>query len=299
MFRNTIAEVNYIGTKGTHLLMRRNIAQALPYDPANPLSVSARKPFPNFVVYIDSDFSGNSNYHSMNAKLERHTSSLVATRRLHVGEEHRQQVGGGRHRRIRVQWLAGSAGQQPAGAGSRPVGLRRRPPPRRQLRLQPAVRKGEKIAGDATGVKNAIVGGWQVNGIVTFQRGFPITITAADAGGLNDSFGTNRADIVGDPYPSGFEKTVNAWFNTAAFAQPAPGRFGSIGRNTLRGPGINNMDLALFKNFEIGKGSRLQFRFESFNTFNHTQFNAPVVNVADPSSDASSAPGPAGSTSWD
>ena len=58
VYRNTIAEVNYIGTKGTNLLMRRNIAQALPYDPANPLSVAARKPFPNFVVYIDSDFSG-------------------------------------------------------------------------------------------------------------------------------------------------------------------------------------------------------------------------------------------------
>jgi len=131
-------------------------------------------------------------------------------------------------------------------------------------------------------VKDAIVGGWQVNGILTFQRGFPITIQAADAGGLNDSFGTNRANLVGDPYPSGFEKSVTQWFNTAAFAQPEPGRFGNIGRNTLRGPGTNNLDLALFKNFALGMGSRLQFRFESFNAFNHTQFNAPEVNVSNP-----------------
>src|SRR4029453_6686896 len=122
--------------------------------------------------------------------------------------------------------------------------------------------KGEKFASSASGVKNAIVGGWQVNGIVTLQRGFPITITAADAGGLNDSFGTNRADIVGDPYPDGFNKSIDAWFNTGAFAQPAPGRFGSIGRNTLRGPGIKNLDRALFTKFDVARGSRLQFRFE-------------------------------------
>ena len=282
VYRNTIAEVNYIGTKGTNLLMRRNIAQALPYDPANPLSVAARKPFPNFVVYIDSDFSGDSNYHSMNAKLERHTSSLVAT--------------------VVYTW-AKSTDNKSAAAGigasefngwqglldnSRPELDRGRSDFDVDHRLVGSFvynlpfGKGEKFAGDATGVKNAIVGGWQVNGIATFQRGFPMTITAADAGGLNDSFGTNRANLVGDPYPSGFEQSINAWFNTAAFAQPAPGQFGNIGRNTLRGPGINNFDLALFKNFDLGMGSRLQFRFESFNAFNHTQWNAPKYERREP-----------------
>jgi hypothetical protein len=281
ILRSTIFELNYIGTKGTDLLMRRNIAQALPYDPANPKSVAERKPYPNFVVYIDSDFSGTSNYNAMNAKLERHTSSLVAT--------------------VVYTW-AKSTDNKSAAAGigasnfngwqgtldnSRPELDRGRSDFDVDHRLVGSFiynlpfGKGEKFATDASGVKNALVGGWQVNGIATFQRGFPITITAADAGGLNDSFGTNRADIVGDPYPDGFTKSIDAWFNTAAFRQPAPGSFGSVGRNTLRGPGINNLDLALFKNFDVGRGSRVQFRFESFNTFNHAQFNAPVVNVAD------------------
>jgi hypothetical protein len=281
ILRSTIFELNYIGTKGTDLLMRRNIAQALPYDPANPKSVAERKPYPNFVVYIDSDFSGTSNYNAMNAKLERHTSSLVAT--------------------VVYTW-AKSTDNKSAAAGigasnfngwqgtldnSRPELDRGRSDFDVDHRLVGSFiynlpfGKGEKFATDASGVKNALVGGWQVNGIATFQRGFPITITAADAGGLNDSFGTNRADIVGDPYPDGFTKSIDAWFNTAAFRQPAPGSFGSVGRNTLRGPGINNLDLALFKNFDVARGSRVQFRFESFNTFNHAQFNAPVVNVAD------------------
>src|SRR5581483_1367781 len=81
---NTTLEVNYIGNKGTHLLMRRNIAQALPPNPNIPLtdprnSVAARKPFPNFAVFIDSDWSGNSIYNAMNVKFERRTTTMAAT----------------------------------------------------------------------------------------------------------------------------------------------------------------------------------------------------------------------------
>jgi hypothetical protein len=280
VWTNTIAEVNYIGTHGTHLLMRRNIAQALPYDPANPLPVDARKPFPNFQVYIDSDFSGDSTYHSINTKLERHTSSLVAT--------------------VVYTW-ARSVDSKSAAAGIGASGyngwqglLNNNDPEADHGRSDFDVDhrlvtsfvynlpfgRGEKFAGDASGVKNALIGGWQVNGIATFQRGFPITIQANDAGGLNDSFGTNRADLVGDPSPGGFSSSQDAWFNTAAFAQPAPGRFGSVGRNTLRGPGINNWDLAFFKNIEFPGNTRLQLRFESFNAFNHTQWSTVETNVA-------------------
>ncbi len=282
LFTNTIAEVNYIGTKGTNLLMRRNIAQALPYDPANPLSVRDRKPFPNFEVYIDSDFSGDSNYHSMNAKIERHTRSLVGTLVYTWAKstDNKSAAAG--------IGASGFNGWQGLLDNSRPELDRGRSDFDVDHRLVGSFvynlpfGNGEKLAADATGLKQALVGGWQVNGIATFQRGFPMTIQAADGGGLNDSFGTNRANLVGDPYPSGFEQTINAWFNTAAFAQPANGQFGNIGRNTLRGPGINNFDLALFKNFDLGMGSRLQFRFESFNAFNHTQWNAPNTNVSNP-----------------
>ena len=68
--RNTTLELNYIGNKGTNLLMRRNIAQALPVHPANPRGRSERKPFPNFVAYIDSDWGGRSKYNAFNTKLE-------------------------------------------------------------------------------------------------------------------------------------------------------------------------------------------------------------------------------------
>ena len=75
----TTMELNYIGTHGSNLLMRRNIAQALPFDPANPLSVAARKPYPNFIVYIDSDWSGRSNYNALNTKLEHRGRGAILT----------------------------------------------------------------------------------------------------------------------------------------------------------------------------------------------------------------------------
>ena len=79
MVPRTTLEVNYIGTHGSNLLMRRNIAQAFLFDPSNPQSVAARKPFPNFVTYIDSDWSGRSNYNALNTKIEHRGVGAILT----------------------------------------------------------------------------------------------------------------------------------------------------------------------------------------------------------------------------
>jgi hypothetical protein len=95
---------------------------------------------------------------------------------------------------------------------------------------------------------------------------------------LNDSQGTNRADVVGTPR---LTKTIDQWFDTSAFRRPAAGFLGTSGRSVLRAPGINNWDTGLFKNFAITEKVSFQFRFESFNAFNHTQWGVPVRDVAD------------------
>ena len=278
LLANTTVELNYIGTHGSNLLMRRNIAQALPYDPANPLPVADRKPFPNFIVYIDSDWSGRSQYNALNTKLEHRGRGAILT--------------------FAYTWARSTDSKSAAaGIGSSGFngwqGFLNNHDPERDYGLSDfdvdhrlvgsfvynlPFGTGERFASDTTGLKNAVIGGWQVNGIYTWQRGFPMTITAADLGGLSDTQGTNRADLVGDP--SVDNRTVNRWFNTAAFAQPAPGALGNLGRNTERGPGVNNLDLALFKNFALGRGMRLQFRLESFNALNRTQFAGVSTNIA-------------------
>jgi len=117
-----------------------------------------------------------------------------------------------------------------------------------------------------------------LDGIVTFQRGFPYSIYAQDLGGALDDF-NNRAHLVGNPNSG--SHTIAQWFNTAAFSQPDAGVIGTSGRNILRGPGINNWDMSVFKNFEIREQMRLQMRLESFNAFNHTQWGGPHHNIAD------------------
>jgi hypothetical protein len=286
---NTTFEVSYIGNKGTHLLMRRNIAQAVPpRDPAlcaatptaGDCPVLARRPFPNFVVYIDSDWSGNSIYNSLNARIERRTNSMIFTTVYRWAKS------------IDNKSAAAGIGNDVAGwqgfLNNHDV---RRDRGRSEFdvdhRLVTSVvynlpfGRGGKYLSNVGRAADLVVGGWQVNGIITFQAGFPMTISAADVGGLNDTFGTNRADVVGDINPSGFKKTTDKWFATEAFKQPAAGFLGNSGRGILELPGTNNWDTGLFKNFRVAESVSVQFRFESFNAWNHTQWGGPVRSVAD------------------
>ena len=245
----TSLEVNYIGTHGSNLLMRRNIAQAFLFDPSNPQSVAARKPFPNFATYIDSEWSGRSSYNALNTKIEhRGVGAILTFAYTYAKSTDSKSAAAG----IGASGFNGWQGFLDNHDPERDYGLSDFDVDHRLVGsfvYNLPFGSGEKFAGDATGVKNAVVGGWQVNGIYTWQRGFPITITAADLGGLNDTSAPTGPNLVGDP--STGDRTVDRWFNTAAFAQPAPGALGDLGRNTERGPGVNNLDLALFKNFPI------------------------------------------------
>lgn len=122
----------------------------------------------------------------------------------------------------------------------------------------------------SSGVTHSLLGGWEISGITMFETGTPLNLGyGKDNLGLGG--GTNsRPDIVGAiDYPH----TVDAWFGTGAFAAPAPLQFGTLARNALVGPGRDNWDIALFKSFAFTEHSGLEFRVETYNTFNHTQFN--------------------------
>jgi hypothetical protein len=117
----------------------------------------------------------------------------------------------------------------------------------------------------------ALLGGWEVSGIVTMQTGLPLNITQGGSQGNNGlANSTNRPDLVGTvSYPH----TVDEWFNTGAFVSPAIGAWGNSKRGIVRGPGRQNWNVSMFKSFVFNeRGSRLEFRAESFNTWNHTQF---------------------------
>jgi hypothetical protein len=125
------------------------------------------------------------------------------------------------------------------------------------------------------------VGGWQVSGIVTLESGLPINIgISGGQGGNGVANGANRPNLTSTlttPH------TVAEWFSPSAFSLPALGAWGTLGRNALRGPGRDNWNVSLFKSFMLSesRGSRLELRLETFNTWNHTQFDAVDTNLGD------------------
>jgi len=134
-------------------------------------------------------------------------------------------------------------------------------------------------------VVDAIVGGWQVNGIVNFQSGQLYNVTALNTIPSVGSQGAERANLVGDPNngtcPNGAAVgSRTCWFNTSAFGLPPKGTFGTFSRNVLRGDGRNNLDLSIFRNFPITERTRLEFRAEAFNITNSPIWGNPNANIS-------------------
>ena len=136
--------------------------------------------------------------------------------------------------------------------------------------------------------ERSLLGGWVFSGITTLETGLPQNVTwnGADTLGLGGGT-TNRPDVAGTI--SG-PKTQKAWFNAAAFAEPVPqwsgggnNGFGNAGRNDVRGPGLANWNLSLFKSFALNESSttRFELRVESYNSFNHTQFSGLDLGATD------------------
>jgi hypothetical protein len=124
--------------------------------------------------------------------------------------------------------------------------------------------------------RGRLLGGWQLNGIATMLSGFPFTPQIGsnrsgdgdtrnpDRPSLNPSF--TGPIVLGNPHQ---------WFDPNAFVLPTARTFGNLGRGTLIGPGLADLDLSLFKNFPITERMNLQFRTEVFNLLNHPNFASP------------------------
>ena len=139
--------------------------------------------------------------------------------------------------------------------------------------------RGKKFLNGARGVENAVVGGWQVNGITVFSLGVPFGVSAPSGVPDVDAKAVTANRTCDGTLPRG-ERTRLRYFDTSCFSLPAPGTFGNSARNLWHGPGINNWDLSVFKNFRLWSDrSQLQYRFESFNFFNHTQFSNPASGL--------------------
>src|SRR5260370_15027244 len=111
-------------------------------------------------------------------------------------------------------------------------------------------------------IVNAVLGGWQTSGALTANTGAPFTVLVGGPN-LTGSLGGNvYPDRVGQGALSADRRSLNHWFDTSAFVDPQPYRFGTAGRNILRGPGYGAFDLGLMKDFHlpVTEQARLQVR---------------------------------------
>jgi hypothetical protein len=261
-----VLSTSYVGNKGTHL---ENIHQAnqLPVSLLGPndrfggLTPQQRRPFPNanLVQSMQNDLNGN--YHSLQVKGEwrfaRGLSSLTAytwSKALEVfrGDNqdnwNRRTSYGPTRTDLRHAFVESWTYELPFGTRKR------------------WLQKG--------GLAGQVLGGWQVNGILTARSGFPLRLSAAS--NLSGSFNLyQRPDRIRDGNLPESERTLDRWFDTSAFAVPQQYTFGNSGNGVVRGPGLFNVDLSLFKQFRVFEGKRIEFRAEAFNFTNTPGFQVP------------------------
>jgi len=162
--------------------------------------------------------------------------------------------------------------------------------------------RGHKYGTEWKGVTQALLGGWEVGGIVNARSGLPVQVqivrpdvvyidgagnvfgspaagrtAVVNTPGGGNSRNVRRPDIV--PGVNPYLKDGTQWLNPAAFATPAPGEFGNMQRGSIRGPNFKQMDMLVSKRVETGGSSALEFRIEVFNLFNVTNFANPPASL--------------------
>jgi hypothetical protein len=267
-------DVGYAGSLGRHLSWQRNLENVplgTRFNPANADPTNPRVPLPDVFLLpvqgysgIGSDeAAGTSNYNSLQVSANRRFARSVEFGASWTWSKAMDYVDGGYGvvntlAPVRM-WNYGLAGFDRTHA-LKVNGLWDLP--KLKWNFMPA---------------KAVLNGWQFSTITTFQSGAPLGIgftqvTATDITGTPSI--SARVVVTGNPVLPKSERTFSRNFNTSVFRPPTVGTFGNAAKTLVRGPGVNNWDIALVKNFPIRDRLRAQFRSEFYNAFNHTQFSA-------------------------
>jgi Carboxypeptidase regulatory-like domain len=140
--------------------------------------------------------------------------------------------------------------------------------------------QGKYWLNNAGPVANGVLGGWQVNGIVTLLSGFPITpLVGSNRSGDGDTRNPDRPSLNPDFTGDVLLRKQSQWFDPNAFVLPTVGTFGNSGRGTLTGPGLATVDTSFFKDTALAEKVTAQFRIEIFNMLNRANLGNPNAIV--------------------
>jgi hypothetical protein len=306
-WRNTIAQLSYVGSKGTHLTLERDLNQVFPtplsadpFGPGQPIT-SANCPAPGVPggtvngqavtgqagINLNIACNGSPNafrpYLGLGGitSLENQANSIYNAMQLSV----RRTVG-----RLQAS-LAYTWSHSIDDASDRYDGnfvnsynfaSNRASSTFDQRQLLNISYAYDLPFFTKQGMMNKVLGGWQLTGITSFQTGTPFTVTNSifgDNAGVGNSVGTSSyPDVVGNPRTA--PPIVNAsgipgplLFNPTVFVEPRGLTFGNAGRSSMNNPSRTNFDMGLFKHFAFTESRAIEFRAEGFNIFNHTQWS--------------------------
>lgn len=300
-WNNWLVETSYVGSKGTHLLSLQNrdlnqlnpqffsqgsgLLQSVPNPffgiiPTGPLSAATTtraqllRPFPQFTdVQGGYSFLGDSIYHAFALKVEKRFSEDFSLLTAYTFSK-------------LIDAVAGSSGTSRPGAAQNTGVLnwydlsRERSKGAEDIphRLVFTGLWALPFAKEANGWKQQVMGGWQLNMIMTLQSGSTISLTAPGTSGV---IGGNRPNVVDGVDPKLDNPTIERWFNTDAFTAPAPFTLGNGSRTlpSVMTDGVANFDLSIFKDFAITERTKLQLRGEAFNLMNTPTFDTPNRSV--------------------
>ncbi len=301
---STVLEVGYLGSSGIHLEQNVQVNNSMPgttvkrpfYGLTLSQAVQSALAFPmsNATVPVTTinyfPHSAQSNYHALTARLDRRftkgmslLSSFTWSKSISNAPQYRNAGGitGSENSppqnsfdlsaerslayfNTKFRWVTTGVYDLPFGKGHRMF---------------------------AQGFGGAVLGGWQVSGILQLQTGFPFTVDykgdpiniGGGSGGIlvRPNYVLNAGGSPVDPNLSSSQRSTSMFFNTAAFVQPI-NQFGTVGRNTLLGAGLTNVDATLARTFRIFEKLKLQFRAEFFNLANHSNYNLIGRVVNDP-----------------
>src|ERR1039458_8593563 len=270
--RSTVVDIAYVGSQGHRL--KRETALNMPPTPG-PGAVQSRRPWQYIGLVQNPASLGNSNYNAVQAKIEKQLSGGIALLSSYTFGKSIDNTSGvrpgagenvfgnnpfslGRLERglstydVRSRWIASGLIESPYGAGKRYSG---------------------------NGLENAILGSWQLSGIMTVQTGNPSTAyDGTDVPNIGNG-STPRPNTTGIS-PKISNPTPRKWFNPAAFAVNAPYTYGNASRNTVIGPGLVELDMSLMKSIPIGDRLSSQLRWDMFNVANHPIFGQPQTTLS-------------------
>ncbi|MDQ3181742.1 MAG: hypothetical protein M3Q33_14650, partial [Acidobacteriota bacterium] len=287
--RDLVLEVGYVGSQGRFLGLRYNINNAVPTGAVTTSTaangtltvtpvLTRRLPQYGTATVQYQDQFGISNYNALQTSLRRRATngltlllSYTFSKSIDTGSSTNNSTTGSQDFPQDIRDVLGSQ----RGLSD----FHRKHQFTGSFNYELPFGKGRGFFSDANGLVQTLIGGWQLNGIVSMLSGRPFTpqYNAADVG-------AQRPDVIGDPYANIPEGLL---FNPAAFRRPrtvdpltntATGDtdlLGNAGRNILTGPSFRSVDMSLLKNIRLNETTRIQLRAESFNLFNTPNFQVP------------------------